>query len=48
MTVAVVHLLAAESSAGRDLPVAPWVIGVGAFALLCLLLVVTLTFGKDR
>jgi hypothetical protein len=49
MTVAVVHLLAAEGeSAGRDLPLQPWAIGLGVFVLLCVLLALTATFGKDR
>ena len=49
MTGAAVRLLAVEGeTSGRDLPVEPWVIGVGAFTLLCVLLAVTLTFGKDR
>jgi hypothetical protein len=39
---------AAESEHARELPVAPWVFGLSAFALLCLLLLVTLSFGKDR
>ena len=33
---------------GRDLPLQPWAIGLGAFLLLTALLLVTLTFGKDR
>ena len=42
-------LLAAEAeSTGRDLPLQPWVIGVLAFGLLCTLLLLTLSFGKDR
>jgi hypothetical protein len=49
MTTAVIRLLAAEGeSRGVDLPLEPWAIGVGAFVLLCVLLAVTLTFGKDR
>jgi hypothetical protein len=46
MTVATV--LAESGQQGRDLPVEPWAIGVGAFVLLVALLLVTLTFGKDR
>lgn len=41
-------LVLAESETGTDLPVAPWAIGVGAFAALVVLLLVTLAFGKDR
>jgi len=49
MTAAVVHLLAVEGeSTGRDLPLPPWAIGLGTFLLLCGLLAVTATFGKDR
>jgi len=49
MTAAVVHLFAVEGeSTGRDLPLPPWAIGLGAFLLLCVLLAVTATFGKDR
>jgi hypothetical protein len=49
MTAAVVHQLAVEAeSKGRDLPLPPWAIGLGAFVLLCALLAVTATFGKDR
>ena len=49
MTAAAVRLLAAEGEpVGRDLPVDPWVYGVGAFVLLSVLLLVTLSFGKDR
>jgi hypothetical protein len=44
----VVHVLAESSAEGRDLPLPPWAIGLGAFALLCLALLVTLSFGKDR
>ena len=47
MTAAVVRLATGETR-GRDLPLEPWAIGLGAFLLLCLLLAVTLTFGKDR
>ena len=49
MTVDAVRLLAAEGETlGRDLPLPPWAIGLSAFVLLCLLLLVTATFGKDR
>lgn len=49
MTAHVVRLLAAEGgSHGRDLPLPPWAIGLGAFLLLCTLLALTATFGKDR
>jgi hypothetical protein len=46
MTAGVVHLLGAEK--GISLPVPPWAVGVGAFVGLTLLLLITLTFGKDR
>jgi hypothetical protein len=48
MTAAVTLLAAKGESSGVNLPVPPWVVGVGAFTLLCVLLAVTLTFGKDR
>lgn len=48
MTAAVVRLAVEAESHGRDLPLQPWAIGVGVFLLLCVLLAVTLTFGKDR
>ena len=49
MTGAAVRLLAVEGEAhGRDLPVEPWVIGLGTFVVLCALLAITMTFGKDR
>jgi hypothetical protein len=41
-------VLAESGQQGKDLPFAPWAIGVGAFLLLTALLLVTLTFGKDR
>jgi len=41
-------VVAAEGEAGRELPVEPWVFGLGAFGLLFVLLLVTLSFGKDR
>ena len=44
----VAALLATTEETGRDLPAEPWVIGLGSFILLTLLLAVTLTFGKDR
>ena len=40
--------LATTEEQGRDLPLEPWAIGVGAFLLLTVLLAVTMTFGKDR
>lgn len=48
MTAAAVQLLAEGTTAGTDLPVPPWAIGVGAFGGLVVLLLLTLTFGKDR
>jgi hypothetical protein len=44
----VAALLATTEEKGRDLPLEPWAIWVGAFVLLVVLLAVTLTFGKDR
>ena len=44
----VAALLATTEEKGRNLPLEPWAIGVGAFVLLVVLLAVTLTFGKDR
>lgn len=48
MTTAVVRLAVEAESHGRELPLPPWAIGLSAFLLLCALLAVTLTFGKDR
>ena len=45
---AALHLLATGEPQGRELPVEPWVFGLGAFLVLVLLLAVTLAFGKDR
>ena len=39
-------LLAAEKA--RDLPVPPIVFGLGAFVALCVLLLIVLSFGRDR
>ena len=47
-TDADVLTLECASTNGRDLPLPPWVIGLGAFLLLGVLLAVTATFGKDR
>jgi hypothetical protein len=44
----VASLLATTEEKGRDLPLEPWAVGVGAFVLLVVLLAVTLSFGKDR
>jgi hypothetical protein len=44
----VAAVLAETGQTGRDLPVEPWAVGVGAFVLLVALLLLTLTFGKDR
>lgn len=43
-----VRLLAEGARETRELPVEPWVMGVGAFLALVFLLAVTLAFGKDR
>jgi len=49
MTTAGIRLLAAEGEGhARELPVEPWAYGVGAFALLVVLLAITMAFGKDR
>ncbi|MDQ1625234.1 MAG: hypothetical protein QOJ49_732 [Actinomycetota bacterium] len=48
MSPVVADLLAAGTEKGKDLPGEPWMIGLGAFTLLVVLLLVTLTFGKDR
>jgi hypothetical protein len=44
----VVAVLAVTEQQGRDLPLEPWAIGLGAFVLLTALLLITLSFGKDR
>jgi hypothetical protein len=46
--MSVATVLAETGQQGRDLPLQPWAIGLGAFLLLTVLLLVTLTFGKDR
>jgi hypothetical protein len=46
MTAGVVHLLAENK--GVELPLPPWAIGISAFLGLVVLLLITLTFGKDR
>ncbi len=49
MTAAVVRLLAVKGeSHGRDLPLEPWAIGLLAFGLLTMAMLLTLAFGKDR
>ena len=51
MTAAILftsELLASESETGRDIPGEPWMLGVGAFVLLVVMLLITLSFGKDR
>jgi uncharacterized membrane protein HdeD (DUF308 family) len=48
MTAATARLIASGSDKARDLPGEPWMIGLGAFSLLIVLLLVTLSFGKDR
>jgi hypothetical protein len=45
---AAIAVLAEKTQTGRDLPGEPWMLGVGAFALLVVLLLITLAFGKDR
>jgi hypothetical protein len=46
--MSVASVLAESGQQGRDLPLQPWAIGLGVFLLLTALLLVTLTFGKDR
>ena len=41
-------VLAETGAVGRDLPLPPWAIGISAFAMFCVLLLITLSFGKDR
>jgi hypothetical protein len=48
MTAAAINLLAEETHKGPHLPVAPWVVGASAFTLRVVLLLITLSFGKDR
>jgi len=45
---AAIERLAAQTETGRDIPGEPWMLGIGAFALLIVLLLITLSFGKDR
>ena len=45
---AAINVFAEQTQTGRDLPGDPWMMGVGAFALLVVLLLITLSFGKDR
>ena len=50
MTTAAITLLAAEGEKGGHVPFGapPWAVGIGAFVGLALLLLITLSFGKDR
>ena len=41
-------LMTSATETGRDLPADPWVFGLGAFVLLVVMLLITLSFGKDR
>jgi hypothetical protein len=43
-------VLAETVAAGRDLPlpIEPWAFGLLAFGLLVVLMLITLSFGKDR
>jgi hypothetical protein len=45
---AAVRVLAQSEENARDLPVEPWVLGVGSFGLLVVLLLVTMVFGRYR
>lgn len=42
------HVILAQAEEHMKLPVPPIVIGLGAFILLCVLLLVTLAIGKGR
>jgi hypothetical protein len=44
----VAAVLATGEEKARELPAEPWAIGVGTFVLLTVLLLITLSFGKDR
>ncbi|HET9944408.1 MAG TPA: hypothetical protein VFR56_02065 [Actinomycetes bacterium] len=44
----VAAVLATGEEKARELPAEPWVIGVGVFVVLVVLLAITLSFGKDR
>lgn len=48
MSTAASRLHAVGEAHGTELPLEPWALGVGAFVALALLLLVTLSFGKDR
>jgi hypothetical protein len=41
-------VLAETGAQGRDLPLPAWAIGLTAFALLVMLLLLAMSFGKDR
>ena len=43
-----ISLVARAAEVGRDLPADPKVIGLGVFALLVVMLLVTLAFGRNR
>jgi hypothetical protein len=44
----VATVLATGEEKARELPAEPWAIGVGVFVFLAVLLLITLSFGKDR
>jgi hypothetical protein len=48
MTSAAARILAEGEAHSTDLPMDPWAYGVAAFAALVVLLLITLSFGKDR
>ena len=48
MTSAAARVLAEGEAHTTDLPVEAWVYGVGVFTALVVLLLITLSFGKDR
>ncbi len=48
MTADAARVLAETANRGRELPLEPWAIGLLAFGFLVVLLLITLSFGKDR
>jgi hypothetical protein len=48
MTVDAARVLAENATGGRELPLEPWAIGLLAFSLLVVLLLITLSFGRYR
>jgi hypothetical protein len=48
MTSAALVLAAETEHHVNELPMEPWVMGVGTFLLLCVLLAITLSFNRGR